>query len=316
MFIEKAANAQNEVWRWLMGFVVIFAGCQIIGGLPLVIALGIKAVKDGDMSLIKDETAMMTTFSPNLTFFFLMLIFVIGMVFWWLWVTYVHKLSWTDATTSRATFDWSRAGFAFLIVGAVSVITTVAGYYGAPEDYIWNFNAQKFAVLCVIAIILVPVQTTWEELFFRGYMMQGLGLMSGNRAVPFIITSVLFGGVHVFNPEIARMGYIVMVWYIGTGFLLGLFTLMDEGIELAVGFHAANNLFIALLVTADWTAFQTESVLKDVSDPEVGLEVIIPILIYYPLLVLLFAKKYKWHDWKEKLFGKVQVQRVDANGFH
>ena len=42
---------------------------------------------------------------------------------------------------------------------------------------------------------------------------------------------------------------------------------MDEGLELALGFHAANNLFTALLVTADWTAFQTHSVLKDMSDP-------------------------------------------------
>ena len=37
---------------------------------------------------------------------------------------------------------------------------------------------------------------------------------------------------------------------------------MDEGLELALGFHAANNLCGALLLTADWTAFQTNSILK------------------------------------------------------
>lgn len=315
MFIEKANNAQNEPWRWLMGFVAIFLGCQLIGGIPLIIAVSVKAMRDGNLEALQDEAAMMSTFSSNITFFLLMLIFVIGMVFWWLWVTFVHKLSWSQATTSRVRFDWNRVGFAFLIVGAVSIATTFVSYYTTPEDYIWNFNAEKFIILCLIAILLVPIQTTWEELFFRSYMMQGLGLMSGNRAVPFIVTSVLFGGMHVFNPEVAKMGYIVMVWYIGTGFLLGLFTLMDEGIELAVGFHAANNLFIALLVTSDWTAFQTESIFKDISDPAVGLETIVPILIYYPLLVLLFAKKYKWHDWKAKLFGKVVVPRVEHQGF-
>ena len=35
-----------------------------------------------------------------------------------------------------------------------------------------------------------------------------------------------------------------MIYYIGTGFLFGIMTLMDEGTELALGFHAANNLFI------------------------------------------------------------------------
>ena len=37
---------------------------------------------------------------------------------------------------------------------------------------------------------------------------------------------------------------------------------MDDGLELAIGFHAANNLIAALLVTADWTVFQTESILN------------------------------------------------------
>jgi hypothetical protein len=32
---------------------------------------------------------------------------------------------------------------------------------------------------------------------------------------------------------------------------------MDEGMELALGFHAANNLVSALLFTSDWSAFQT-----------------------------------------------------------
>ncbi|MDP5077797.1 MAG: CPBP family intramembrane metalloprotease [Nonlabens sp.] len=315
MFIERANNAQNEAWRWLIGFVVIFLGCQFIGGIPFIVAVALKLFQEGNMAAMQDEATLMTTYSSNITFFLMMIIFIIGMIFWRLWTKYVHKLSWTEATTSRAKFDWSRAGLAFMVVGTVSVITTVIGYYGAPEDYVWNFNAEKFAVLCVIAVLLVPIQTTWEELFFRSYMMQGLGLMSGNRAVPFIITSVVFGGMHVFNPEIAKMGYIVMVWYIGTGFLLGIFTLMDEGIELAVGFHAANNLIIALLVTSDWTAFQTESILKDVSDPAVDVITMLPILGYYALLVLLFAKIYKWKNWKEKLFGKVEVPFTEPHNF-
>jgi hypothetical protein len=98
-----------------------------------------------------------------------------------------------------------------------------------------------------------------------------------------------------------------MIWYIGTGFLLGTVTLMDEGTELAIGFHAANNLFIALLVTADWTAFQTDSLLIDTSDPTADWTTFIPMLIYYPALILLFAKKYKWNNWSQKLFGKIDV---------
>ena len=88
--------------------------------------------------------------------------------------------------------------------------------------------------------------------------------------------------------------------------MLGIMTLMDEGMELALGFHAANNLITALLVTADWTAFQTNSILKDVSEPSAGWDVLIPVLIIYPIFLFIFARKYKWNNWSEKLFGRVK----------
>ena len=49
----------------------------------------------------------------------------------------------------------------------------------------------------------------------------------------------------------------VRVFFIGTGFYLGIITLMDEGMELSLGYHAANNLVSVLLVTSDWQVFQT-----------------------------------------------------------
>jgi hypothetical protein len=97
-----------------------------------------------------------------------------------------------------------------------------------------------------------------------------------------------------------------MVYYIGTGFFLGIMTLMDEGLELALGFHAANNLVGALLVTADWTAFQTHSIFKDVSEPSASYDVLFPVLVIFPILLFIFGRKYKWTDWKEKLSGTVR----------
>jgi uncharacterized protein len=107
-------------------------------------------------------------------------------------------------------------------------------------------------------------------------------------------------------PEVGKVGYIIMVYYIGTGLFLGVITLMDEGLELALGFHAANNLVGALLLTADWTAFQTHSILKDVSEPSAGFEIVLPIFVIFPMLLFLFAKVYKWNNWKERLTGSLQ----------
>ena len=78
---------------------------------------------------------------------------------------------------------------------------------------------------------------------------------------------------------------------------------MDKGLELSLGFHAGNNILIALLVTADWTVFQTNSVLKSIGEPKI-ISMIIPLFIIYPLVLFYFSKKYNWSDWKENLTGK------------
>ena len=79
--------------------------------------------------------------------------------------------------------------------------------------------------------------------------------------------------------------------------------------ELALGFHAANNLVSALLVTSDWSAFQTHSIFKDISEPKAGFDVILPVMIIYPILLFIFSKKYQWTDWKEKLTGKINTKK-------
>jgi membrane protease YdiL (CAAX protease family) len=112
----------------------------------------------------------------------------------------------------------------------------------------------------------------------------------------------------MFNPEVEKMGFVLLVYYIGTGFFLGIVTLMDEGLELSLGFHAANNLIGCLLVTSDWSALQTSSVFKDISEPSAGLDIILPVVIVFPILLFIFSKKYGWTDWKGKLTGKVEPE--------
>ena len=90
-------------------------------------------------------------------------------------------------------------------------------------------------------------------------------------------------------------------------------TLMDEGIELSLGFHAANNMIGALLVTSDWSVFQTNSILKDMSDPSAGFDVILPVILVYPILLFIFSKKYNWTNWTEKLTGNIANSDTKLN---
>ena len=99
-----------------------------------------------------------------------------------------------------------------------------------------------------------------------------------------------------------KLGHGILIYYIGTGLFLGVLSIMDQGIELSIGFHAANNLVTALLVTSTWTVFQTESILIDVSEPSLFFETVFSLLILYPLFLYVMSRKYNWNNWKEKIF--------------
>ncbi|MBQ0909648.1 CPBP family intramembrane metalloprotease, partial [Flavobacterium sp. F-328] len=231
--------------------------------------------------------------------------FVLVLATLYLLVRFYHNQSFLSVTTSRKKVDWKRVAFSFTVWASITIITTLISYFLYPEDFKWNFNPLPFAFLVIIGALLIPIQTSTEEYIFRGYLMQGFATLSKNKWFPLLLTSLIFGGMHWFNPEVTQMGPIIMVYYIGTGLFLGIITLMDEGMELALGFHAANNLIGALLVTSDWSAFQTNSIFKDISNPSAGFDVILPILIIYPILLFVFGKKYQWANWKEKLTGKI-----------
>jgi membrane protease YdiL (CAAX protease family) len=254
-----------------------------------------------------DVADQMSILEPNLNLFLMLLGFCGMLITVIICNKYVNGNSFLSLTTSRSKIDFSRIFFSFGLWSIISVVMIILGYFLSPESYVLNFNLIPFLILSLIVLLLIPIQTSAEEYVFRGYIIQNLGIITRNRWFPLIASSLIFGIIHGQNPEIQKFGGVVFIFYIGSGLFAGIMTLMDEGIELALGWHAANNMTIALLVTADWTALQTHSILKDISNPE-SLpieEVLIPVLIFFPIYLYIFAKKYQWNNWSEKLFGKI-----------
>ncbi|PHR14650.1 MAG: CPBP family intramembrane metalloprotease domain-containing protein [Aequorivita sp.] len=311
MYIQQAFKSLHEWWRYLVGFIIIFVASQL-GSIPLLIAVMFKKVSDGESVYSIDENEILTTLSSNLTLFLMLLSFAVGLLAVYLVVKFFHKQPFVTLTTSRKKTDWGRVLFGFGLITVTTLVVTILDFYSNPEDYVLQFDLVPFLILAAIAVIMIPLQTSFEEYLFRGYLMQGIGVLAKNKWLPLIITSVVFGGLHLANPEVDKLGNVIMIYYIGTGFFLGIMTLMDEGMELALGFHAGNNLITALLVTADWTVFKTNSILKDISEPSAGFDVIAPVLILYPIFLLIMAWRYKWRDWGGKLLGKVEEPIVLA----
>lgn len=291
-------NKSQKLWYYLP-FSLFFLGIMFLNW----ISLRYSAVSTNEIIKMNIDK-----FGKNINFLITIGPLVFMLVFLIAWVLVVHKQSLLSLTTSRAKVDWKRVLFAFSLWSFVIIAFFIYGYITSPEDYVFSFKLWPFLVFFLFAIVLIPLQTSFEEYFMRSYLMQGIGLATRSRAVAVFTTSILFGLMHLANPEVEKIGFSIMIYYIGTGFFLGIITLMDDGVELALGFHAANNLIGVLLVTSDWTAFQTNSIFTNINSESVisPWEYIIQVGIVLPLMILVFARKYKWKNWKHQLFGRVR----------
>ena len=304
-YIEQAYKGKNEWYHWLFTIVIVFFGWQVLGVLPLVLAAAGKSESIAQFTEFAKDNFMTAGLDKNFLLLLLLVMFLFGLMFLFIGVKYIHQRSFTSLITSRTKVDWKRFFYGFFVWGILAVGMTYASILLAPENFIWNFNATPFFILVAISFIFIPFQTSFEELLFRGYFMQGIGVLAKNRWVPLLVTSLVFGLLHGTNPEVAKLGQITMVFYIGTGLFFGIVTLMDEGTEITLGLHAVNNITAAFFVTTDWMVFQTDALYKDISEPSVSWEMFLPVFILYPIMLFLFSKKYGWTNWKDKLTGKI-----------
>jgi uncharacterized protein len=310
MFIEQSFKKETNLNFRLFTFIKYLGGsllvflAAMVGQLPLSIAV----LLSGKMP--QNNADLYSLFDSNVFLFFALLSFVFVIIGLYLVVEKLHKQKYLTIITSREKIDWARIFFSFGLWLIISVILFFSSYFYDSTDVVLQFNLIPFLILFAITLLLMPIQTTAEELIFRGYLMQGFYNLSLNKWFPLLMTSLIFGTMHIMNPEVEKLGYLILVYYIGSGLFLGIITLMDEGTELALGFHAANNIVASLLITTDFTIFQTHSIFKDVSEPSIDFEVFFPVLVLFPILVYFFSKIYKWNNWKDKLIGSKNVSSL------
>jgi len=287
-YILQALKGKNDWWRV---FIVCFPFVFLFGISFLIFILFPDITTNTEISGDKNlDLALMLS-----QFGFLLVIFIA--LFYLL-----HRRSIVTLTTARPRIDFKRILFSFSLVIVLQVLFFAISYNIDNTGIEWNLDTKKFAVLFIVGLLFFPVQIGFEEYFFRGYLMQQIGISTKSVWIPLIFTSVFFGLVHGANPEVSQIGMKMMFFYIGTGFFLGLITILDDGLELALGFHFANNFIAATLITSDFSALQTDAVFRytgEFSNEEMFNETMISMLIMYPLFLIIFGFIYKW-KWRLK----------------
>jgi CAAX protease family protein len=285
-YLEIARHGKNDWWRYVLSLVLILFMWFVVGSLPIVL-LALLAGWDGNPATAFANGGL-SGFDPVLVFVATFLTFVPLLLTTLVAVRFIHQRPVRTLITAAPKVRWSRLAAAFGAWLAISAVVSVVEELIYPGRYVLTFQPAAFLAALLPALILVPIQTSAEELFIRGYLMQGLGLVFRRGWVVAIITALIFASLHLANPEVAASLPLLAAYYLAFGLFAAMVTLLDGGLELALGIHTANNLFSVLFANYTGSAIQSPSIFTaTVLDPVYG--VVAPLVGMAVFYALFFA---------------------------
>ena len=277
------------MWRYLVTIVASW-GMQIavilLFAVILIIQKGIYALSEFQ-SLQSDPL-----FLVAITLIGFALMFLV----FYLCMRFIHHRSFISVFTAKSGIRWNKILKGAVIWLSILVILAIISFLINPASYKVTFNPATFVILLILSLIAFPIQSTFEEVFFRGYLMQGFGLLTKKPIIPILATSLIFGFGHLMNGTNMTMDVFMLVETCIVGIMLGVVTLGEDGIETAIGIHVINNLYAVLIVSTPGGIFgNLPSILTTSSNSYSDLAVITTASVL-AIIVVFWNKKDKLRD--------------------
>ncbi len=241
-YLDLVQLGRNQWWRYALGALVILFFWLILGFLPYV-----ALARGGSLDPLLDYLAVN----------FSIVMMLAGLI---LTMRLLHRRPLMSLVSPEGEIGWRRIVQGAAVWGVISLAAAGIEHVLYPDRYYLSFNADRFFVFAVVVLVLTPIQTTTEELLFRGYVMQGLALLVRRPAVIAVLSGVIFTLPHLMNPEVQHGASLVAASYFAIGLLLAMITLRDGRLELAIGLHASNNLLLALVANYEGSVLKTDSI--------------------------------------------------------
>jgi membrane protease YdiL (CAAX protease family) len=261
--LESSFTGKNNFWRYAVMFVTVFLVSNSIGALPLVIVITVKSLSDP--SVLSHLAAHPNDLSilgldKNISLILMLFPFIASLVAFILLIKPLNGRRIKTIINGTSKIRWNH----FFISGLVWLILSMTYLFvylkADPSNFVINNTTVSLVILTVVSLTLIPFQAALEEVLFRGYLMQGFARWVKNRWFPLVMTSVMFGLMHSLNPEVRDYGFLTMMpQYVVFGLVFGITTILDDGIEASMGAHAANNIFLCVMVTNQSSALQTDA---------------------------------------------------------
>ena len=241
-YLALVHQGRNQWWRYGTGLALVLCCWLVLGYLPY-------------FWLVAGDRVTTLGFYIAVNFSIVMMLAGLALA-----MRFLHHRPLMTLVSPERRFAWRRAGQAAVVWGIIGLVAAVVEHGLYPERYYLSFDRCAFFVFAAIAVVLTPIQTTTEELLFRGYVMQALSLFMRRPFAIAVVSALVFTLPHLMNPEVRHGALLLAASYFTIGLLLAVITLRDGRLELAIGVHAANNLMLALVANYEGSALMSESI--------------------------------------------------------
>ena len=260
--LRNSFIGKNNFWRYLVMIVVVFLATNTVGVIPLLITGLIKSISNPDI-LTSGNLISSLDISQNFMLSLMLFPFIVGLAAYALLIKPLHNRSFLQTITGKSSFRWKHfcisGGIWMILMGLLFLVNI--GF--DPENFTVNNISYSLIPLILLSFLLIPFQAAFEEVVFRGYLMQGFTVLFPSRIFALLATAILFSLMHSLNPEVKEFGFFaIMPQYLIFGLVFGMITIFDNGIESALGAHAANNIFLCIFVTQKSSALQTPALFE------------------------------------------------------
>lgn len=257
---ELAKNGYTKPSRFVAAVSVILYFYFFLGGIiasiPMIYVLITNKQALFDMLLITDVMGFLQKYIPPLpNYIFSNLSIYCMLLGVFIAVKFIHRRHFKTLINPSGKIEWRRFWIGFAVFGILLSAGTALDYFMNPEAYSVTFDASQFWIALPLILIMTPIQTTTEELVFRGYVIQSFGIKIKNGIILSAISGILFMLPHLANPEIFASGKLgilstiaMILNYFVIGAVLALVTVRTNSLEAAMGAHAINNLFCFIVI--------------------------------------------------------------------
>jgi membrane protease YdiL (CAAX protease family) len=137
----------------------------------------------------------------------------------------------------------------FRLLLGISVVIFLLPPYDMGEPLVPNLPAGTWLALLPLSLSAILIQTSSEEILFRGYIQQALAARFSSPLVWMVLPSALFALGHYVPAESGENAWIIAVWAGLFGLLMADLTARAGTLGPAIAVHMVNNLTALLIVS-------------------------------------------------------------------